>query len=80
MRYVIAAAVGAGLGVLLGWIAGEYTLLIAFVAGSLTLMALSEDEELEDKRQINKMADASRRGRPAAVRQRCRYTKAGYKV
>lgn len=80
MRYLIAAAVGTGLGVLLGQIAGKYTLLIAFMAGSLTLMALSEDEELEDKRQINRMADASRRrGRPAAVRQRCRYTKAGYR-
>lgn len=80
MRYVIAAAVGVGLGVLLGQIAGEYTLLIAFVAGSLTLMALSEDEELDEKRRINRMADESRRrGKPAAVRERSRYTKAGYK-
>lgn len=80
MRYVIEAAVGAGMGVLLGWIAGEYTLLIAFAVGALALMAISEDAELDEKRRINRMADASRRrGRPAAVRQRCRYTKAGYR-
>lgn len=79
MRYLIAAAVGAGLGVLLARIAGEYTLLIAFMAGALALIALSEDAELDEKRRINRMADESRRNRPAAVRQRCRYSKAGYK-
>lgn len=79
MIYLIAAIVGTGLGVGLARIAGEYTVLIAFAVGALALMALSEDAELDEKRRINRMADASRRGRPAAVRQRCRYTKAGYK-
>ena len=80
MSYLIAAIVGTGLGVGLARITGEYTVLIAFAVGALALMALSEDAELDEKRRINRMADASRRrGKPVAVRQRCRYTKAGYK-
>ena len=56
-----------------------WELIAAFVVGFLLLIVLSEDAELDEKRRINRMADASRRGRPAAVRQRCRYTKAGYR-
>jgi hypothetical protein len=78
MGYLIAAALGVGLGVALWKLVGYWALAFAYVVGSLVVIALSEDEELEDKRQINRMADESRRARPAAVRQRGRYSKAGW--
>lgn len=79
MGYLIAAALGVGLGVALWKLVGFYALAVAYVVGSLLVIALSEDEELDEKRRINRMADESRRARPAAVRQRGRYSKAGYK-
>lgn len=80
MGYLIAAALGVGLGVAMCKLVGYWALAVAYVVGSLLVIALSEDEELDEKRRINRMADASRRrGRTAAVRQRCRYTKAGYR-
>jgi len=57
-----------------------WLLIVAFVAGCVLVVALSEDEPLEDKRWINKMADASRKGKPAAVRQRSRYIQAGLRT
>ena len=54
-----------------------WELIIAFVIGFLALIALAEDEELDEKRRINRMADACRKGKPAAVRQRSRYIVAG---
>lgn len=57
-----------------------WLLIVAFVAGCVLVVALSEDESLEDKRWINKMADASRKGKPVAVRQRSRYTVAGLRT
>lgn len=52
-------------------------LIVAFLAGGLILMNLAEDEELDEKRRINRMADRSRRGQRPAPRQRKRYTVAG---
>lgn len=53
---------------------------IAYVVGSLLVIALSEDAELDEKRRINRMADASRKGKPAPVRQRSRYIQAGLRT
>lgn len=54
-------------------------LAIAFVAGCLVLMALAENEKLEDmrgKELVNRMADRSRKGwgKP----KRMKYVKAGW--
>jgi hypothetical protein len=57
-----------------------WLLIVAFVAGCVLVIALSEDESLEDKRWINRMADASRKGKPVAVRQRSRYIQAGLRT
>ena len=56
-------------------------LAIAFIAGVLVLMALAENEKLEDMRDkdwVNYLADQSRKGKPAGVRKRSRYTVAGW--
>ena len=53
---------------------------IAYVVGSLLVLALAEDAELDDKRRINRMADASRKGKPAPLRQRSRYIQAGLRT
>ena len=57
-----------------------WLLIMAFVLGCLALIALSFDPELDEKRRINRMADACRRGKRPAVRQRSRYTVAGIRV
>ena len=57
-----------------------WLLIVAFVLGCLALIALSFDPELDEKRRINRMADASRKGKPAPVRQRSRYTMAGIRT
>ena len=78
MGYLIAAALGVGLGVALWELVGYWALAVAYVVGSLVVLVLAEDAELDEKRRINRMADESRRARPAAVRQRGRYSKAGW--
>ena len=57
-----------------------WLLIVAFVLGFLALIALSFDPELDEKRRINRMADASRKGKPAPVRQRSRYIQAGLRT
>lgn len=57
-----------------------WELIVAFILGALALMRLSEDPELDEKRRINRMADACRRGKRPAVRQRCRYIQAGLRT
>jgi len=57
-----------------------WLLIVAFVLGCLALIALSFDPELDEKRRINRMADASRKGKPAPVRQRSRYIQAGLRT
>lgn len=55
-------------------------LIAVFLLCGIVMMYVSEDPELDEKRRINRMADASRRGRPAAVRQRSRYIQAGLRT
>jgi len=57
-----------------------WLLIVAFVLGFLALIDLSFDPELDEKRRINRMADASRKGKPAPVRQRSRYIQAGLRT
>lgn len=57
-----------------------WLLIVAFVLGCLALIALSFDPELDEKRRINRMADACRRGKRPAVRQKSRYIQAGLRT
>ena len=57
-----------------------WELIVAFILGALALMRLSEDPELDEKRRINRMADACRKGKRPAVRQRSRYIQAGLRT
>ena len=57
-----------------------WELIVAFILGALALMRLSENPELDEKRRINQMADACRRGKRPAVRQRSRYIQAGLRT
>ena len=56
-------------------------LITSFVLGCLALIAVSEEEKLEDyaaRQEINRMADRSRKG--WNQRRRRAYTKAGWKA
>ena len=57
-----------------------WELIVAFILGALALMRLSENPELDEKRRINRMADACRKGKRPAVRQRSRYIQAGLRT
>lgn len=60
-----------------------WLLIVAFVLGCLALIASAREGRLEEavyKAEINRMADASRKGKPAPVRQRSRYTVAGIRA
>ena len=57
-----------------------WLLIVTFVLGFLALIAMSYDPELDEKRRINRMADACRRGKRHAVRQRSRNTVAGIRA
>lgn len=56
-------------------------LIVSFVLGCLALIAVSEEEKLEDyadRQEINRMADRSRKG--WNQRRRRAYTKSGWKA
>jgi hypothetical protein len=55
-------------------------LIAVFLLCGIVMMYVSEDPELDEKRRINRMADASRKGKPAPVRQRSRYIQAGLRI
>jgi len=55
-------------------------LIAVFLLCGIVMMYVSEGPELDEKRRINRMADACRRGKPAAVRQRSRYIQAGLRT
>lgn len=55
-----------------------WDLTLAFVLGIIALIALAEVPDVDpDRRQISRMADACRKGKRAAYRQRKRYIVAG---